>query len=180
MTRLYAPCESPSVTYRRNECGVQQEALGGESAYFSGQQQTGYQHKHLIGGHGKNSDHLSAFISLRSRYGTTRTSKIECPEILLVFSFRFARHPMANRVDCIKIYECCRGPFLSFSLLPNALICKDYLLSSTISPFLIIHSYISSLHAPPLTQRTEIPDLLVNIRDAMFIDANSWKSSLAA
>jgi hypothetical protein len=29
-------------------------------------------------------------------------------------------------------------------------------------------------------QRTETPDLLVNILDAMFIDASSWKSSLAA
>jgi len=43
------------------------------------------------------------------------------------------------------------------------------------------HTFLhSSSITPPSTQRTEIPDLLVNIRDAMFIDANSWKSNLAA
>jgi hypothetical protein len=50
-------------------------------------------------------------------------------------------------------------------------------------PFLFFSSYILTSPfsiSPPFTQRTEIPDLLVNILDAIFIDANSWKSSLAA
>jgi hypothetical protein len=37
--------------------GVQQQALGGESAHFSRQKQTGWQHKHITGGHEKNPDH---------------------------------------------------------------------------------------------------------------------------
>jgi hypothetical protein len=52
--------------------------------------------------------------------------------------------------------------------------------SSIASPF--SHHTCLRLHSisPPNAQRTEIPDRLVNILDAMFIDASSWKSSLAA
>lgn len=39
---------------------------------------------------------------------------------------------------------------------------------------------IHFLHLLFFLQRTEIPDLFVNILEAMFMDANSWKSNFAA
>jgi len=74
-------------------------------------------------------------------------------------------------------YANASSPFLLGSLAPSQTpqYAKTF---SPPQPFLplIIHSYIS----PSTTQRTEIPDLFVNILDAIFIDASSWKSNLAA
>jgi hypothetical protein len=153
-------------------------SIAGESPR---QKQTGYQHKHITGGHEERSVHSSAFISLKSRYGTTRTSeKKKVPKYSSGLFDSLSASPMANEVDGIKICKCCRGSFLLFSLLPK----RPNMQRLSPLPGHISFSHHTFLHPPsiypPRTQRTEIPDLLVNILDAMFIDANSWKSSLAA
>ena len=81
----------------------------------------------------------------------------------------------AERFSCTQ-FLCCRC-----SLFPSQTPCRlcNYETAPTLPSFpTLVHPFILPL--PFLSYRTEIPDRSVNILDAIFIEANSWKSNLAA
>lgn len=121
----------------------------------------------------KNPDSSTCIIVIfsvqKSRYDTRRTLRMCIAQIFRYFAL--VCFSLANVTNYAKT-----APFIAGRLAPSRTpnVCKEYQPSST-RFFPVPRSYTSHL-----SQRTEIPDRLVNILAAMFIDANSWKSSFAA
>lgn len=78
-----------------------------------------------------------------------------------------------------RICKCRTFPFHAVHFVLNAKTCRKPCLSKdmTIRPLLIMFNLTLSTEG---YQRTETPDLFVNILDAIFIEASSWNSNFAA
>lgn len=142
MTRPYSPTD-PSSVYHRHRCTTTRHWVANQPILRI--RQTGYQHRHrhITGRHEKGSKYSAEFIFPKSRYGTIKDIwKKKVPKDSSVLSDSLFASRMANELDRIRICKCCQGLFSQSRSFPNAPICKDFLLSLTVSPFLIIHSYI--------------------------------------
>ena len=145
MTRLYSPTD-PSSVYHRHRCTTSKYWAANQLIFKIRQTGPQHRHRHITGSRRKfQSIQLYSFPP-KSRYDTIKDIWKWVPKDSSVLADSLFASPMANELDGIRICKCCQGHFTQSRSFPNAPICKDFLSSLTVSPFLIIHSYIP----PPL------------------------------
>lgn len=102
--------------------------------------------------------------------------KIRSDQLCIILNYHTLRGPCFSNLTAFAVLDCKKLAYAALSLLVpffilNAIKCRVLDLLSN-----FYHRTVS----PRASQRTETPDLVVNILAAMFMDANSWNSNFAA